>query len=234
MQETSAKVHVTKPAAAQRQLRAAVRMFFASEDELAVHTVASAAYRLLTDLKADRGRDEVGDFYLTSIFYCVRDFRRGTLPSYLANNPDTMAWIRELAETLPISADSKFSDVVASVRTSVAKEYWQKRNAVSNFLKHADRDTKAHISLDDVDNLQLLMQAYSAYRDLVHDELDAEGLLLWLYHSVNNGMTEGLPTQYQELARNIESLDPDKRLHLCSILVRELNNPTSKLNSTAA
>lgn len=66
----TATVHVTKLAAAQRQLRAAVRMFFAGEDELAIHTVASAAYRL-SDLKADRGRDEVGDYYLTAIFYLL-------------------------------------------------------------------------------------------------------------------------------------------------------------------
>ena len=78
---SSGKIHVTKLAAAQRQLRAAIRMFFSGEDELAIHTVASAAYRVLSDLKMERGRDEVGDYYLTKIFYAVRDFRRGTLPS---------------------------------------------------------------------------------------------------------------------------------------------------------
>ena len=95
------RVHVTKLAAAQRQLRAAIRMFFAGEDELAVHTVASAAYRILADFKSERGRDEVGDYYLTAIFYCVRDYRRGTLPSHLANDPDAMKWIREMADRLP-------------------------------------------------------------------------------------------------------------------------------------
>jgi len=74
------KVHVTKLAAAQRQLRAAIRMFFAGEDELAVHTVASASYRILADLKEERGRDEVGDYYLTAIFYCVRDYHRVDAP----------------------------------------------------------------------------------------------------------------------------------------------------------
>jgi hypothetical protein len=225
MPEAAAKVHITKLAAAQRQLRAAVRMFFAGEDELAVHTVASAAYRLLADLKTDRGRDEVGDFYLTSIFYCVRDFRRGTLPSNLANNPEMMAWIREMAEMLPITADSKFSDAVASVPVSLAREFWQKRNAVSNFLKHADRDAKAHIALDDVDNLQLLMHAYSAYLDFAH-ELEAEGLVLWLYYCVDKGITEGLPKRDHEIARKMASLDPDKRLQFCSMFIRELNSPS--------
>jgi len=51
----SAQLHVTKLSAAQRQLRAAIRMFFAGEDELAIHTVASAAYRIIADLKGSEG-----------------------------------------------------------------------------------------------------------------------------------------------------------------------------------
>jgi hypothetical protein len=223
MVETSAKVHVTKLAAAQRQLRAAVRMFFSGEDDLAIHTVASAAYSLLRDLKADRGREEVGDYYLTSIFYCVRDYRRGTLPSYLANDPEMMNWIREIAEKLPIDADSKFEDVTASVPASTVREFWQKRNAISNFLKHADRDARSHISLDEVDNLQLLMQTYGAYVDLVHDELEAEGLVFWLYFSVTSEMSEGLPAKFRGIADKLEQLDDTERLSFCSALVRELN-----------
>ena len=93
MNAPSAKTHVTKLAAAERQLSAAIRMFFAGEDELAIHTVASAAYRIIADLKSSRGKDEVGDHYLTQIFYCVRDYRRSTLPNYLKDNPDTPAYI---------------------------------------------------------------------------------------------------------------------------------------------
>jgi len=103
----TARIHVTKLAAAQRQLRAAVRMFFAGEDNLAIHTVASAAYRVLSDLKAERGKDEVGDYYLTTIFYAVREYRRGTLPSYLSDDIEAMKWIREIAEQLPICASTK-------------------------------------------------------------------------------------------------------------------------------
>jgi hypothetical protein len=47
----SGRIYLNKLAAAQRQLCAAIRLFFAGEDELAVHTVASAAYRVLSDLR---------------------------------------------------------------------------------------------------------------------------------------------------------------------------------------
>ena len=105
------RIHVTKLAAAERQLRAAIRMYFAGEDELAIHTVASAAYRVLADLKTERGMDEAANFYLTSIFYVVRDYRRGTLPELLTSDPEFVAWVRDVADQLPIDKDTKLEDV---------------------------------------------------------------------------------------------------------------------------
>ena len=224
----SAKIHVTKLVAAQRQLRAAIRMFYAGEDELAIHTVASAAYRIIADLKRERGRDEVADYYLTAIFYCVRDYRRGTLPAYLANDPETMTWIREMAEKLPINESTKYEDVKASVSPDVAREYWQKRNKVSNFLKHANRDAKSHISLDEVDNLTLLIQCLSSYQDLVNDGLGAEGLVLWLYFCATVTGTDELPKKFQDIAAHLEELGPAERLAFCSAFVRELNSSSEE------
>ena len=43
-------LYVTKLAAARRQLLEAIRMFFAEQDELAIHTVAAAAHRIIADL----------------------------------------------------------------------------------------------------------------------------------------------------------------------------------------
>lgn len=223
MNESYAKLHVNKLAVAQKQLRAAVRMFFAGEDELAIHTVASAAYTVLSDLKAERGQDEVGDYHLTAIFYAVRDYRRGTLPTYLSEDPETMKWISVLAEQLPIDASTNIKDITATVSSDVAKKFWQKRNKVANFLKHADRDPQSHVALDDVDNLQLLMQALSAYIDLKSDDLGAEGLVFWLYFSVTSGIKEGLPQKFQEIAAKLEAMGLIERLKLCSTLVREMN-----------
>jgi len=55
--------------------------------------------------------------------------------------------------------------------------YWQQRNKIANFLKHADRDPGAHIPVDEVDNLRLLILACSAYYDLTRDAF-AEGMAL--------------------------------------------------------
>lgn len=217
------KVHVTKLGAAQRQLRAAIRMFFATEDELAVHTVASAAYALLKDLKAKRGRDEAADYYLTAIFYAVRSYRRGALPAYLADDPDAMQWIKDMAAHLPIEASSKFEDVRASISPETAGAFWRKRNRVSNFLKHADRDAKTNIALEEVDNPHLLMQVLSSYIDLVSGDLGAEGMVLWLYFCVTFGTKEELPEKLQRAAAKLEALNESERLGFCSSLIGELN-----------
>ena len=142
-----AGIHITKLAAARRQLQAAIRMFFAQEDELAVHTVASAAYRLISDLKRGRGRDEVEDYFLTAVFYVVRDYRRGTLPKHFVDNAEMMKYVREWADALPgITENSKPESIRLSVSHDVKKSFWQSRNKVFNFLKHADNDAgRAHL-----------------------------------------------------------------------------------------
>jgi hypothetical protein len=218
-----AQLHVTKLVAARRQLRAAIRMFFAGEDELAIHTVASAAYRIISDLKMKRGRDEVGDHYLTNIFYVVRDYRRGTLPKLFTDDPEAMKWIQEMAEQLPITASMKYEDIKASVSEKTAREWWQKRNKVSNFLKHADRDAKAHISLQEIDNLNLLTLALSSYSDLVKDDLGAEGLILWIYFNVVTETKEQLPEKYRDMANKLDEHDPDEQLRLCSLFIDRMN-----------
>ncbi len=211
-----AEILVTKPAAAQRLLQAAIRMFFAREDELAVHTVASAGYRLIADLKEHRGRKEVDDYHLTMVFYAVRDYRRKSLPKYLADDPEMMKYIRELAEALPqIAENTEYQDVRATVSDDVAKSFRRKRNKVYNFLKHADHDPEKHISLEEVDNFNLLMQAAGSCVDLGVD-LGAEGYVLWLYSCAYLG------EESEALPRDIEDLSSNELLIFFSNLLTEL------------
>lgn len=222
MNNTGATVHITKLAAAQRQLRAAIRLYFVDEDELAIHTVASAAYRLINDLKAARGMTEAADVYLVSIFYVVRSFRRGTLPKHISENSEVMMWVAEMAEKLPITAESKIEDVTAHIGDDAARTFWRKRNETSNFLKHADRDSQDQISLEKVDNITLLMQAMAAYTDLVKNDLGPEGLILWLYSSVLYGESESLPEEFRSIGRRLLQVHESERRDLCFALIQEL------------
>lgn len=218
-----AQIHVTKLVAAQRQLRAAIRMFFANEDELAINTVASAAYRIIADLKRKRGRDEVGDYYLTMIFYVVRDYRRGTLPRQFTQDRAAMKWIQEMADQFPITATMEYKDIKGTVSDETAREWWQKRNKVSNFLKHADRDAKGHISLQEIDNLNLLTLALASYSDLVEDDLGAEGTILWIYFNVVTETKDQLPENYRHIANDLYEYDPEEQLRICSAFIERMN-----------
>ncbi|MBI4936800.1 MAG: hypothetical protein HY846_01020 [Nitrosomonadales bacterium] len=219
---STAKVHITKLAAAERQLRAAIRLYFAEEDELAIHTIASAAYRLLADLKAERGMDEAANVYLTSIFYVVRDYRRGTLPKDIASDPEFVEWVREVAEKLPIRPDSKFEDVSVTLPRELVGQFWNQRNKVANFLKHADRDTGASISLDEVDNLLLLMQCYSSYMDITRDNLGNEGFVFQLFIGVKR--MEQSSSQEDDLVQKVAVIPEADRLRFCSMCISKLNS----------
>ena len=50
-----ANAQTNKIEAAQRQIDAAIRMIFANEDPLAIHTIAAASLRIVKDLSKHRG-----------------------------------------------------------------------------------------------------------------------------------------------------------------------------------
>lgn len=223
----AASIHVTKFAAAERQLRAAIRLFFEEEDELAIHTVASAAYRLLSDLKDDRGMDEAADTHLTSIFYAVRSYKRGTLPKHMTSRPELMAQIAELAAVLPIEADSSIKDVKVSIDAESAQRYWRNRNKTANFLKHADKDPSATLAATDVDNANLLMQCVGAYTDLFKDQLAPEGLVFWLYSCVRDDDLSSIPPKLQPIATRLQEIHHDELRVFCAEYIRALRHRQS-------
>jgi hypothetical protein len=218
-----AKIHVTKLAAAERQLKAAIRLYFGEEDELAVHTVAAAAYRLLADLKAERGMDEAADAYFTSFFYVIRDYRRGSLPAHLTENLEFMEWVREMAEAMPIGPDTTPEQVKVSTSPKAARMYWNRRNKVANFLKHADLDSGAALALDEVDNLTLLLQGFSAYIDLTQNLLGNEGFVLQLYLDVGDTRAATTDPQRHELLSQLSEIPEVERRRFCFACIRELN-----------
>ena len=218
------EIHLTKLAAAQRQLRAAIRMFFGREDELAVHTVASAAYSVFSDLKERRGRDEVGDVYQTMVFYVVRDYLRGTLPKHLADDTELMRHVREWADALPITENTEYDDLSVCVSPEVAKRYWKERKKVANFLKHADRDAEEHISLDEVDNFDLLMLATGSYIQLGGDP-GPEGYVLSLFSQVRLGEAGALPEGW---TINVGLLSDNDQLEFFSELLTELRKESGE------
>lgn len=223
MNNTTKTFRITKLEAAHRQLKSAIRLFFIDEDELAVHTVASAAYRLISDLKKKQGQSEPADFYLISLFYIIRDFRNGTLPTYITENPELMDWVANLSSQFPIEVDLSIEDITASIDKATEASFWKTQNKTSNFLKHADHDAEDRLGVNVIGNLQLLMQAYAALTDLIENDLNSEpeGFVLWLYSSVESGDSDSLPSEYQSIGEQLLKLQGNERRLMCATLIRE-------------
>jgi hypothetical protein len=68
------KLRVTKIDAARRQLETAIELYFADRDPVAVHTLAAAAFEVLTDLRTEAGQpDEMMELIVTERRREVRD-----------------------------------------------------------------------------------------------------------------------------------------------------------------
>lgn len=114
-----ADLSITKQAAAQRQIDAAIRMLFLhGEDFLAIHTVAAAARSILNDLAEARGVGQTYDTRL-GLEYLYRNYY-GLDPT----DPAIESEINYRAYT--IEKDSRTKRL---------------RNKPANFLKHADKDS---------------------------------------------------------------------------------------------
>lgn len=222
---TTANLYVNKLSAAKRQLQAAIRMHFQPEDELAVHTVAAAAYGLLKDNKSSRGMNEAADSYLVGVFYVVRDFHRGTLPPSMTSDAVFMAEVKRLAEQLPpISADSKLSDVRATIGPELERKYWSDTNRAANFLKHADRDVQLTLRPEDLGNFLLLMKGVSAYQDVAPDDLGNEGLAFQAFVAAGNESYRIGTSSFDSLVALLRKVPAEQRAGLCYRAIVQMNS----------
>jgi hypothetical protein len=172
----NAIVFVTKAAAARRQLDAAIRFWFAEEDELAVHTVAAAAYRILRDLMQQRGLQPFGEFVRAGLFSFAKAAAEGQEPE-LPDDAATRALIHKISEEIKAGRINSPEDIEAS---PYDKRRWTEYTFHSNFLKHADKDPDAHIVETEIDNEELLQRASGTYVRLFQDS-SAEMMLLYRY-----------------------------------------------------
>lgn len=161
-----AQIYITKLAAAERQLNAAIRMTLAGEDELAIHTVAAAAYHILRDLNKKRGRNELADLLGGALHAVASELASGeidTIPAEIAICPEFTKLVRSLSIDIEKGARITRLDVVDMFASVRDKSYWTTFNATANFLKHADRDSETNLGLDRIDNKQLLRSAIPTF-----------------------------------------------------------------------
>jgi hypothetical protein len=221
MLERRTSIYVNKLAAAQRQLNAAIRMEVAGEDALAIHTVAAAAYQILRDLKKHRGRGEQSERLRAGIFALAKDLAHGNLkelPQKIAASSILVRAINEVAEAIKRGDVKSYADVDQHIRiTGDERKHWAAFNVPAGFLKHADREPKSVLSLDQIDNDLLIGSSIAAYVDLMGPgSFTPEMIVYAVFRSDadQDGWTSKLNA--------ISKMPPQKRRRACLSLLRDL------------
>lgn len=81
------RTFINKLSVGERQLAAAIRMYFLNEDPLAIHTVSSAAHNVLADLLKDRDKDASIHGIVYGLLRAARDLKEGEI-----TEDDIRAW----------------------------------------------------------------------------------------------------------------------------------------------
>jgi hypothetical protein len=209
LEADSAIVIVTKAAAARRQLDAAIRFWFAEEDDLAIHTVAAAAYRILCDITQQRGLQPFGEFVRLGLFSFAKAVAEGQEFDDLPNDAVTQALIKKISEEIKAGRISSHENLIMP---RDPKRWWKEYAFHSNFLKHADKDPDAHIIETEIDNGELLLRASGTYVRLFQDSSPEMMLLYWHSVAVSNDEPEGPNAVF---IKSIRDCSPELRRKTC-------------------
>ncbi len=220
--KTTAALQLTKLAAAQRQLDAAIRLTLQGEDEVAIHTIAAAAYRILRDIKQKRkGRGEFSDMITRGLFFVAQDLASGKIskpPGWLTGAlAQAVNTLSDLIKTGKLQSEDQFS---FSTTHDEEKRHLQAINAASNFLKHADRDSEDALNLSEINNDIILASACDAYLHLMGastPEIDA-----YTIYRFGDDPVFSTPSLYSSPAAvHFRELSPKSRRRFCLQLIRE-------------
>jgi len=216
-----ATIFINKLEAARRQLDAALRMTLANEDELAIHTVAAAAYRILRDMLHKRGRHDLEDLFRSGLLGMAKKFIEGEL-----SKDELIKWqlydlVSLVAKFMKIHGeDVKVEDVPLFLHESSKKAHWQAMSGVSGFLKHADRLPEGMISLQDVNNDMLIFHACAAYTMVSRVDTCEMHFYHLFWCAAEPGRSEELSTIDIEIVDFLKALSPSRRRRVCMKLIR--------------
>jgi len=231
MNAPPATVHIKKIAAARRQLDAAIRMFFAREDELAIQTVASAAFRILRDLIEKRGKNITAEVLRNGIYSMAQQYAEGKLPNEklkLIESSKLMVVIKNILND-ELAQGEKFDAGRIDVRMNRTGEKRAWPSNAANFLKHADRDSEEHLALDEINNENVLIGACTAYLEIMRAPTN-EILAFLAFWAVKNDADVG--EEVRGLILKLRSIEERARHRLCANFIRDASKKSVRIHST--
>jgi hypothetical protein len=217
MSNSEATVHLTKIAGAKRQLDTAIRLYFARDDELSIHTLVAAAFRILRDLIEKRGTDFEAELLRAGLYAMAKRYRAGTLPENVSKDLKESG-ILSLFETI---ADDDDPSRIRITRDKAKSRGWP--SGPANFLKHADRHPNALLAASDINNENFLIGACVAYRELMPTSSPEIMAFIALW-AVEHDQALDAHVPERKLADWLASLKKDKRHRACAEWVRQMKN----------
>ncbi len=222
MSALNSTIQINKIAAAQRQLDAAIRIFFQREDELAIHAVAAQAFQILRDLIKQRGRHFTSEVFRSGILSIAEQYVQGTLPpdkKAMIEGSSFMPTIAKLAERIRVHGDNFDKE---SIHVNVSKQHehklWLSETTV--FLKHAERDPSGFLSEDGLDVEKMLMATCAAYVELIKQPTP-EIMAYFAFWSVRNHQVDDLAEEVRQFARQLETANETQRYDMCAKFIRD-------------
>jgi hypothetical protein len=212
----SASIYISKIAAAGRQLDAAIRMFFDKEDDLAIHTVASASFRILRDVTEKRGKNFTSEVLRNGIYVMARQYAEGQLPEEklkLIQDTPLMPVIKMIAAQ---GENFDISRIHVPMTKSQEQRAWPSKAA--NFLKHADRDSLNHLLEGEIKNENVLIGACVAYLELIKEPTPEITAFVAFWAARNDANLDG---DCQVLSSSLKSVAEHERYRLCARFIRD-------------
>jgi len=232
----SAIVYVTKLEAARRQVDAAIRMSLTKQDELAIHTVAAAAYRILRELLDKRGIDDRDDVFRIGLFYWAKGVASGTVSDreykLIMGDEYTRSIVSHIADKIKQHGGDVDIDEIEMIipRSSIKHPSSAKRSRLeqlwkaSNFLKHADIDHQDAIAFDEIDNEMMIISASAVYTMAAHDMTGEMAVFYALASVTSPERFEVTDSILKEMAKVLLPLSASQRRRACLRMIKNWGN----------
>lgn len=204
-------------------------MVLADEGELAVHTVAAAAYQLLRNIKFKRGRSDAHDLFLRGLVGIAQDLATGkihAIPSSITESAPALRHpIEAVCDGLVTGTISSFEDI-SPIDVPEKEPFWAEFNRPASFLRHADKDPDASLDLSKIKKEELLMRATTVFFEITN-RLTPEIEAYYMF-AIGDREDSGLP---EDVRREFASLSIAQKKKECLrwIQKRRASGPDARM-----
>jgi hypothetical protein len=215
-------LYINKIAAASRQLNLAIRLFFAKEDELGIHTLAWAAFTILRNLfKHRRGHLFMAEVLRNGIYSMAHQYADGSMSKDMLNRVENSA-LKQVFEKIIREETSEPGENFDLTRINLPmkneERAWPSRSA--GFLKHAVKDPSDYLAIDPLrnENENVLIGSCAAYLEIIAIP-SPEIIAFCAFWAAKNDADVGEGAR--RLLLKLKSVEVPARYHLCADFISE-------------